>query len=189
MTKLIELAAEVQKFCTEQGWRFCFIGGLALQRWGRPRLTLDVDITLLTGLGNEEGFVTALLGRYHARMPNAAEFAMQNRVLLLENANGIGIDVALAWMPYEEKVVERATVHRFGKQVALLTCSAEDLIVSKAFASRPQDWVDIEDVIRIQRDKLDRDYIFENLEPLCEIKEAPEIMTQLRKLFQANPSQ
>src|SRR5438552_3575923 len=31
-------------FCQEQGWRFCIIGGLALQRWGEPRLTRDIDI-------------------------------------------------------------------------------------------------------------------------------------------------
>ena len=30
------------------------MGGVALQRWGEPRLTQDVDLTLLTGFGDEE---------------------------------------------------------------------------------------------------------------------------------------
>jgi hypothetical protein len=38
-------------------WEFCLIGGLAVQRWGEMRTTLDVDITLLTGFGREEEFI------------------------------------------------------------------------------------------------------------------------------------
>ena len=36
-------------------------GGYTVQRWGEPRLTQDVDITLLTGFGGEESYVDALL--------------------------------------------------------------------------------------------------------------------------------
>jgi hypothetical protein len=52
-------ALEVQAFCRAQGWQFCFIGAIAVQRWGEPRLTQDVDLTILTGFGGE-----ALLGRF-----------------------------------------------------------------------------------------------------------------------------
>ena len=34
MKDLIVTAGEIQKFCEKQKWRFCFIGGLALQYWG-----------------------------------------------------------------------------------------------------------------------------------------------------------
>ena len=34
---VLQAAEEVQAFCMKQGWRFCFIGGVALQRWGEPR--------------------------------------------------------------------------------------------------------------------------------------------------------
>ena len=53
MTAVIQAAAEVQAFCEELGWRFCFIGGLAVLRWGEPRETVDVDLTLLTGFGRK----------------------------------------------------------------------------------------------------------------------------------------
>lgn len=39
MRDLFRLADEIQSFCRDRGWRFCFIGGIALQRWGEPRLT------------------------------------------------------------------------------------------------------------------------------------------------------
>lgn len=46
MIDLFEAASQLQEFCDGQGWRSCFIGGLAVQRWGEPRATLDVDITV-----------------------------------------------------------------------------------------------------------------------------------------------
>jgi hypothetical protein len=51
---VLAAAGEVQSFCQQHGWRFCFIGGVAVQRWGEPRLTQDVDLTLLTGFGKED---------------------------------------------------------------------------------------------------------------------------------------
>ena len=58
---VLEAAEEVQAFCLKQGWRLCFIGGVALQRWGEPRLTQDAGLTLLTGFGNEEFSATRRL--------------------------------------------------------------------------------------------------------------------------------
>jgi hypothetical protein len=51
--------------------------------------------------------------------------------------------------------------------------------VLKAFAGRGQDWVDIERIIVRQTGKLDWNYIREQLQPLAELKEAPEILNQL----------
>lgn len=53
MIELIRTAADVQAFCDARRWRFCFVGGPALQRRGEPRETVDVDVTLLTGFGGE----------------------------------------------------------------------------------------------------------------------------------------
>ncbi len=68
MNELIRAAAELQAFCEAQLWRHCFIGGLALQRWGEPRETVDVDLTLVTGFG-EQDFIDLLLAQYGARIP------------------------------------------------------------------------------------------------------------------------
>ncbi len=59
---VLAAASEVQRFCQHHGWRFCFIGGVAVQRWGEPRFTQDVDLTLLTGFGGEEFFTDTVLG-------------------------------------------------------------------------------------------------------------------------------
>ncbi|MGQ0541705.1 MAG: hypothetical protein ACT4O9_07635 [Blastocatellia bacterium] len=57
MTELVGVAEDVQNFCESKGWPFCIIGGLALQVCGENRLTMDVDITLLAGFGDEENYV------------------------------------------------------------------------------------------------------------------------------------
>ncbi|MCL4263414.1 MAG: hypothetical protein KJ069_09370 [Anaerolineae bacterium] len=41
MNALLDAALRLQQFCQSQNWQFCYIGGLAVQRWGEPRLTQD----------------------------------------------------------------------------------------------------------------------------------------------------
>ena len=181
MTDLISTAAEVQSFCERSGWKFCIIGGLALQFWGEQRLTKDVDLTLLTGFGSEEIFIDALLQQFPARIDDARIFALRNRVLLLRTESGIGIDISLGAFPFEETMIDRAGYQKYLPHVSLRICSAEDLIVLKAFADRSKDWNDISTVI-IRQTILDWSYINEQLEPLVELKESPEILTKLNDL-------
>ena len=95
MITIFKTARELQAFCDAQGWEFCFIGGVAVQRWTDGRVTRDVDLTLLAGFGNEDSFIDALLAQYTARNANPAQFARKNRVLLLQSESGIGIDISL----------------------------------------------------------------------------------------------
>lgn len=167
------------RFCQSQGWDFCFIGGLALQRWSEPRETVDVDLTLFAGFGEEQRFSDVLLDHLEARISDAAAFAQERRVLLLRSSNGVGLDVALAALPYEALVIQRSSYFDYPPGIPLRTCSAEDLIVLKAFAGRGQDWADIERTIVRQTGKLDWHYIHKQLRPLAELKDAPEILDQL----------
>jgi hypothetical protein len=178
MTPVLSAADEIQKFCQREGWSFCIVGGLAVLRWGKPRTTQDVDITLITGFGTEESFVDKLLAQFGTRRSDAREFALHNRVLLLQSTSGIGIDVALGGFPFEELAVRRATPFEFEPGLSLITASAEDIVVMKAFAGRPQDWADTLGILRAQR-VLDWPYIIEQLTPLCELKESPETVERL----------
>jgi hypothetical protein len=74
VNEVFRAAADLQAFCDAQGWRQALIGGLAVLRWGEPRETVDVDLTLLTGLRDEGRLIRLLLDRYRPRIPNAAEF-------------------------------------------------------------------------------------------------------------------
>jgi hypothetical protein len=182
MIQLFETARRLQEFCDGQGWRSCFIGGVAVQRWGEPRVTRDVDLSLLTGFGLEDPFIDALIAQYPARIDGAAQFARRNRVLLLKTPHGVGIDISLAALPFEEAVVRRATLFSFGPGLDIRTCSAEDLVVLKLFACRPLDIQDAEGVAIRQKGRIDWAYIEQQLRPLAEIKEEPGILSALARL-------
>jgi len=182
MADLLDAASEVDGFCRRMGWRYCVIGGMALLRWGEQRMTKDVDLTLLTGFGGEEAYIGALLAEFEALRPDALAFALRNRVLPVRTKAGFKADIALGGLPFEERAVSRASDFAYSERVVLRTCSAEDLVVMKAFAARRQDQIDIEGILIRQRGKLDWRYVYENLQPLAELKEAPELMTQLRAL-------
>jgi hypothetical protein len=180
---LLRAAAELQRFFEAQHWRFCFIGGLALLRWGEPRFTRDLDVTLLTGFGSEERFIEPILSAgYSGRISDADEFAKRNRVLLVSSADGVPIDIVLAGLPFEAMLVERASLFEFEAEYSLKTCSAEDLVVLKLFAFRARDVADIETVVMRLRGRLDWDYIEAQLAPLAEVKDQPEIMAECARL-------
>ncbi len=182
MNELFTTAIEVQEFCDAQGWRSCFIGGLAVQYWGEPRVTRDVDVTLMTGFGNEEVFVEALLGRFGGRMEEAKDFALRHRVLLLRSDGGVAIAIYLGALPFEEGAVARAELRNFGPGLELRICSAEDLIVMKLFALRAIDIRDAESVVTRRGALLDWTYIETQLEPLAEVKQDARILETLVRL-------
>jgi hypothetical protein len=139
MNTLFAAAAGVERFCRAQGWRFCIIGGMAVQRWGEPRQTRDVDVTILTGLGGEERFIDAILQEYRGRIAGAREFAVEHRVVLAETSDGTPLDISLGGLPYAGRVIERSSRFSIAPETDVTTCSAEDLIVLKAFADRAQE--------------------------------------------------
>lgn len=55
-------------------------------------------------------------------------------------------------------------------------------LIHKAFASRPQDWLDVETILMRQRNKLNMQIVWEELTPLVELKEEPQILDRLHTL-------
>ena len=183
MNEVFHAAAELQRFCEAKGWQFCFIGGIAVQRWADPRQTEDADLTLFTGIGHEELFVEALLTVFRPRHDGEREAALFRRVLFLESSDGVGFDIALGALPFEERAIARASAWRVDSDLSLVTCSAEDLVVHKAFAARDLDWADVETIVMRQGRALKIEQIWEELKPLVALKEEPEILVKLQKTF------
>ena len=143
----------------------------------------------MTGFGDEERFVDALLKELAPRRPDAREFALSRRVLLAKTQSGIDVDVALGALPFEERTVARATRWHFRDDVTFTTCSAEDLIVHKAFAGRDLDWGDVERVLIRQHGRLNLEQVRLELKPLLELKgEMPRrtLSSKLSTAFESN---
>jgi len=183
LSPILQAAADLQAFCRARRWRFCFIGGIVVPRWGEPRTTADADLTLLTGFGGEEAYVDALLASFRPRRHDAREIALARRVVLIEAGNTVPLDVSLGALPFEERVVQRSSDFEVGPGSTLRTCSAEDLVVLKAFAGREIDWADVRGVAVRQAGRLDEALIFRELEPLLELKGAPEAASRLREIL------
>lgn len=179
---ILDGACELEEFCRAHRWQYCFIGGIAVQRWGEPRFTADADLTLLTGFGNEERFVDPLLSHFHPRRNDAREFALQYRVLLLNSCNGIPLDVALGAVSFEENSIRRSSAFPMGEGRVLTTCSAEDLLVHKLVANREKDWLDIEGVLGRRWGRLDLAMLRQEVKPLLELSEDPGILLRFDRL-------
>jgi hypothetical protein len=144
-----------------------------------PRLTNDVDLTLLTGFGDEEKFASRLLELFEPRFADAATFAVDHRVLLARTAGGVPIDIAFGGIPFEVRAVARAVDVEVVPGVPLRLCTASDLVVHKSFAARPQDWADVEGVLIRQRGALDWPQVWADLVELAGYKGEPGLVDQL----------
>jgi hypothetical protein len=177
---LIDEAAELQRVLERHRFRFCFIGGLAVQHWGEPRLTRDIDVSVMAGFGDEQRVIDALLTHYSPRVSGAREFALMHRVLLLRSSTGIGIDVSMAALPFEDEMVQRSVNIEMIPGRTLRLCSAEDLVIMKVFAGRDTDMRDARStVVRQSTSALDWSYVERHVQQLAELKDDPEMTRRL----------
>lgn len=172
---LIEAAVEVQSVLSAGGIRSCVIGGLAVQRWGEPRATQDVDFSIWAPIGEEQRPLDLLLEAFTPRRADARAFAIANRVLLVQSTNGVAADIGLVGSPFEVEILDRSSPWEVAG-VSVVTCSAEDLVIYKLVASRPRDVVDIEGIVRRQGARLDADRIRRYGTLFAELKEEPDLL-------------
>lgn len=177
---IFEAAAEVASFLEQEQIPYAILGGLALQHWGEPRTTQDVDVVVLVSSEKEDDFLKQALSRFRPRMGDALSFARRNRVLLIATTDGIPIDLSLGIPGYEEEVMNRASRVSFAGLPPIRVVSPEDLIVHKCVAGRARDIEDIGRVLVRQKLKLDLRYIRRWLRAFAPIVEGHDV----RKLFE-----
>ena len=152
-------ALEVHEFFQNIGAEYAIIGGMAVQFWGEPRFTQDIDLTVSAPLDGLEEFVQRILDVFTPRIEDALTFAKKNRIVLVEASNNYPLVIALGLPGYEDEVMRRTVEYELSPEKVVLLCSAEDLVVHKAVAGRAQDIHDIEGIVFRQGKKLDIEYI------------------------------
>lgn len=128
--------------------------------------------------------VRKLLKSLPSRIEDPDDFAARTRVVLLKSRQEIGIDVVLAGLPYERRVIERSSVWTMTNSESLRTCSAEDLVIMKVFAGRDKDWADVTSILERQGRSLQLDLIRTELTPLLAAKEEPNLAEKLEARIQ-----
>jgi len=89
----LEAIWELHLLFTDLGIPYAIIGGMAVQRWGEPRLTQDADVTILAPLEDPAGTIQRIMDRFPARIADAMAFARRNRVILVQASNGCPVDI------------------------------------------------------------------------------------------------
>ncbi len=140
---------------------YMVIGGQAVQLYGEPRLTRDIDLTL--GLGGE-GLerVAAVCGRCGLKpLPaDPAAFMRETMVLpALDERTGIRVDFIFSHTDYERRAIGRSRIVELGG-VPVRFATLEDVIIHKLVAGRPRDLEDTCSII-LKNPGLDRGYVEE----------------------------
>ena len=182
MNRQIRAALAMHEFFFENlKLNYAVIGGIALQFWGEPRFTHDLDLSVEDRL-NLRDLVTITTQTFGSRVPDPYRFARQHRMLLL-SVEGVPVDVALALHGYEESLFRRSCPLEVEPGRHIRICSAEDLIIHKALSPRPQDLADLEGVIYRQRAGLDVRYIRSWLRKFSSALDNPEILARFEQAW------
>jgi hypothetical protein len=159
------------------------IGGVAVIARGVPRTTRDVDMTLVGGK-RPLADVLAVLGKHGllARIGHALEFAAEHQVLLLvHQPSKTEVDLSLAWLSFELEAIGRADELELAG-VRVPVARAEDLVIYKAIAWRPQDQQDIERLLLLYSNQIDFERVRSIVTELGEALEQPERVVELDRL-------
>jgi hypothetical protein len=141
---LARLVSCLPRLHAQTGARYAIMGGLARSAWAAKRSTFDVDILVdtddLSLFTRAAAAVDLIVVETEALALASADMT---RLRLPEYLTGeVRLDVVAAAHPYQRRVIARAQKTRvFG--VDVFVAIAEDIIVLKTIADRPQDRADI----------------------------------------------
>ena len=152
----IEVMCDVHRILLAHAIPHTFVGGLALNAWGIPRATFDIDLCIVLGPGEQSKLLDALrdLGwSVDEAYERGWRDAMAGIPIIHAHypAEGalIRVDLMVADTPFLQSVVERTTQVDLGP-AAVPVCSAADLLLFKILADREKDRMDVRNILMVQ---------------------------------------
>jgi predicted nucleotidyltransferase len=137
---------------------YMVVGGLANAIWGEARATVDVDVTVWVEEPATAEVVDYLTSAFRTLTAEPVDFVRKTRVLPLESADGVRMDVIFGVLPFEKAAIERAVAIAVeGRSVRV--CTAEDLLLMKIVSNRERDQADAKAVILRRGAELDLGYL------------------------------
>jgi len=160
------------------------IGGVASSLLGHPRLTMDIDATVMIDDKDIDQFlILAAAEGLSPRRTHSAEFMRQSAMLLLQHdASGVPIDINQGRLPFESLAAGKAKTKRHGG-ISIPMPTPEDLIVMKAVAHRPKDLEDIRGIVESQS-RLDTVYIQKHVQDFGRALDMSELWKDISQLFE-----
>ena len=144
------------------GQEYAIGGAIALGFWAEPRGTIDLDLTLYLP-PEEPTKCVRLLGKIGCEVSSSDAHASIAEYGFCRAAyQGVRVDTFLPTMPFYEVARTRRRRVTLGEQ-EVDVWDAESLTVFKLMFFRRKDIADIEQIVRIQAEALDRKWIRQQL--------------------------
>lgn len=157
-------------FLKGSGVRHLVIGGLAVGAIGEARTTGDVDVIGFASPEDAEALILKAVAAGFEVRPDVEHERLHATGTLRFRHGPFQLDIILASLPFEEAAYARAMKKRlFGRLVPLPT--PEDLILFKILAGRDKDILDAVGVARRHLPKLDRRYLEDTIQGICDLAE------------------
>jgi hypothetical protein len=131
-------------------------GAQAVVAHGFPRMTGDVDVTVVPADGSPRALAAALVSAgLTLRVSDLDDFVERTAVLpFLHEPTGLGLDVVLGASGLENDCIDRAVAVDIGDDTVPVI-RVEDLVVLKILSGRPKDVEDVRSILRRRRLTLD----------------------------------
>jgi hypothetical protein len=157
-----EVAREVAAAVEAAGFEYALGGAIALSYWAGPRGTLDVDVTLFIPATQPTTCVRLLQSIGCTLDASRAIASLAEHNFCQIEFGGRRLDVFLPNSAfYEEARSRRRQVKLVGQGVWVW--DAETLCVFKMMFFRLKDLADVEEILRVQGDRLDRGWVLRQI--------------------------
>jgi hypothetical protein len=167
--------------------RWYVFGAQAVTIYGLPRLSADVDVTVVLTPDDPERFAIAMTTGGFALRVDDRDFVRRTRVMpFLHVATAMPLDVVLAASGLEEEFAARAVVTNIG-DLEVPVIELGDLIIAKVLAGRPKDIDDARSLWQLHGDRIDVSRIRRTLRLLEEALAQSDILPAFEALIRASP--
>jgi hypothetical protein len=165
--------------------RWYVFGAQAVTAYGVPRLSADVDVTVVLTPDDPESFARSMSSSGFALRVGDPDFVRRTRVMpFLHVATAMPLDVVLAGSGLEEEFAARAVVTDIG-DIAVPVIELGDLIIAKVLAGRPKDIDDARSLWRLHGDRVDVSRVRHTLTLLEEALAQSDLVPALDEIIQS----
>lgn len=116
------------------------------------------------------------------RIQNGLEFALHNRVILLQAPDGTAVDVSMGLLPFEWDVVRGAQSLMVGGGLSVPVVTPEDLIIMKLTAGRKRDYEDVASLLELYPE-INRTRARMIIGEYSDLLELPELVERMKQLL------
>lgn len=182
---IAEAVAAFDAVARERAWRYYVFGAQAVLIYGRPRMTVDVDLAVDVGDATARVVVEHLsAGGIELRIGDYLERSEAPRLLpLFHQPTNVPIDLVLASGGIDQDFLSRTVRRDIGGGVMAPILAIGDLLATKLLAGRRKDMEDVRGILAVSGDAIDREGLLEVLRRVDEALDEPRVVRALERLM------